>query len=203
MTTYVFANLKGGTAKTTSAAHLLHALTERGRNPLGVDSDPGGSLLRWSELALWALPVIGLPVQKINDRLPGIARPYSDVVIDTPPLEEKGGIVYGALKAADVVIVPIAPSSMELDRITPVLHAVEEVSPVMAVPPRVVVLLNRVHSTANSTRNTREVLTEAGLEVLPTGIPRLERYANAFGVPVQLIAGDPYLLVAADLGVAA
>jgi chromosome partitioning protein len=204
MTTYVLANLKGGTAKTTSAAYLLHVLHQlSGQLPLGVDADPSTSLLRWSVLTNWQIPVIGLPVKNIHARLPGIDGAHRDKVIDTPPLEEQGSIVYGALKAADVVVVPISPTSMELDRVTPVLHAVEEVSEVMVTPPRVVILLNRVHPTANSTKNARLTFQDAGLEVLPTGIPRLERYANAFGLPVELTTADPYLLAGQDLGMAA
>ena len=45
------ANLKGGSAKTTSAAFLAHAFHERGRKVVLVDADPQGSALRWHGLA--------------------------------------------------------------------------------------------------------------------------------------------------------
>lgn len=44
MKTIVFANQKGGVAKTTSAAALAAALTQRGRKVLCVDMDPQGNL---------------------------------------------------------------------------------------------------------------------------------------------------------------
>lgn len=196
MLTVTVANLKGGTTKTTTAAYLAHGLSGR---TLCVDADPPGSLLRWSELGRWSLPVIGLPVKDLHLRLRGIAADYDSIVIDTPPLDEQAGIVYSALRAADVVIVPISPTTMELDRLTPILNAVAEVSPLRNHPNQVRILLTRVVASANSGANARTVLTDAGLAVLPTTVPRLERYAQAFGLPVELKPGDPYGLAANDL----
>lgn len=200
MTTYTVANLKGGTTKTTTVGHLAHALTAP---TLGVDADPPGSLLRWSELAGWALPVIGLAVKDLHKRLPGISRGYANIIIDTPPLDDHAGIVYSALRAADVVVVPVSPTTMELDRLTPVLAAVDEVAPLRERPPIVKILLTRVVGGANSGSNAREVLTEADLDVLRVNIPRLERYAQSFGAPVTLIPGDPYEAAAEELQAAA
>lgn len=199
MTTFCVANLKGGTGKSTTAAYLAHALAALGRNILCVDADPPGSLLRWSELGEWLLPVVGMPTADIHKRLPGISRGYEDVVIDTPPLEEREGIVRSALRAADVVVVPVSPSTMELDRLTPILSAVEDVEPLRDTPPLVRILLNRVVASANSGPNARAVITDAGIDVLATSIPALQRYALAFPKAVHLVAGDPYQLAADDL----
>ena len=40
---------KGGTGKTTIAAHLLVSAAKAGRTVLGVDFDPQGTLVRWSK----------------------------------------------------------------------------------------------------------------------------------------------------------
>jgi chromosome partitioning protein len=47
MTVYTFANLKGGSGKTTSAVSIAEALAREGHNVLAVDLDPQGSLSRW------------------------------------------------------------------------------------------------------------------------------------------------------------
>lgn len=47
MTIYTFANLKGGSGKTTSAVSIAEALAREGYNVLAVDLDPQGSLSRW------------------------------------------------------------------------------------------------------------------------------------------------------------
>lgn len=197
MQTITVANLKGGTAKTTTAAYLAHCLPGR---VLAIDADPPGSLLRWSELADWPLSVIGLPVKDLHTRLPGMSLgEYDWLIIDTPPLDDQAGIVFSALRVADVVVVPVAASTMEMDRLTPILAAVEELAPLRDHPPAVRVLLTRVVARATSTENAREVLTDAGLSVLPTPIPRLERYAQAFGAAVEPGPDDPYRAAVSEL----
>jgi chromosome partitioning protein len=47
MTVYTFANLKGGSGKTTSAVSIAEAMADRGLNVLVVDLDPQGTLSRW------------------------------------------------------------------------------------------------------------------------------------------------------------
>lgn len=47
MTVYTFANLKGGSGKTTSAVSIAEAMASAGRDVLVVDLDPQGTLSRW------------------------------------------------------------------------------------------------------------------------------------------------------------
>lgn len=69
MLSIAIVNLKGGSTKTTSAAYLLHALAESGLSVLGVDADPENcSLVRWSDLARWEIPVVGMPVKDLHRR---------------------------------------------------------------------------------------------------------------------------------------
>src|SRR3954464_13258970 len=103
-TVLVVINLKGGTAKTTTAVFLSHALHEQGRTVLLVDADPQASALTWSETAAavdgagFPFPVIALPSREIHKQLPDvIGNRFDVVVIDTPPLEERAGIVASAL----------------------------------------------------------------------------------------------------------
>lgn len=199
MTTYTVANLKGGTAKSTSSAFLAHAIEAKNRSVLGIDADPPGSLLRWSELGDWKLPVIGMPTKDIHTRLPGVARGYDDTVIDTPPLEDQAGIVRSALRAADVVVVPIAPSTIELDRVTPILDVVDEVNTLRETPLVVWVLLTRVDGRAASGKSARNAFVADGFDVVPTAIPMLQRYALAFPKPITITPGEPYALALDDM----
>lgn len=203
MRTITVANMKGGSSKTTTAAYLAHALARGGRRVACVDADPAGSLMRWREAGDWQLPVLGMPSRKLHLDLPNIADRYDVVVIDTPPLEEdraKPGIVRSAVRAATDVVIPVAPTAMELDRLSPILYTIEDVGPDVDAAPVVRVLLTRTVSRASSVEIARDVITaDLGQQVFATVVPRLERYALAFGGPVDIPPGDPYGLVAAEL----
>lgn len=193
-------NLKGGSAKTTSAAFLAHAFHERGRRVLMIDADPQGSALRWQGMAGWPVPVAGLASTTLHRQLWGVVDRdrYDMVVIDTPPLEERAGIVAAVLRVTTDVLVPLAPTMMELDRIGPVWKALEDAAGYREDDPAVAVLLNRTVANASSTDAVRGVLVDGGRRVLTATIPRREAYAQAFGEPVP--AGDPaYGAVAAEL----
>ncbi|WP_091074584.1 ParA family protein [Micromonospora nigra] len=92
-------NLKGGSGKTTTAAYLAHAFADRGRRPIIVDADPQGSAVRWQELGGWPLPAVALPSTTLHRQLAGVVdrNRFDLVVIDTPPLEDRHGIVVSAL----------------------------------------------------------------------------------------------------------
>jgi len=184
--TITITNLKGGSAKTTSTAFLAHAFVDMGQRVIAVDADPQGSLSRWSEVDGWAVPTIGLPVKNLHTRLAGVVPTDTDlVIIDTPPLDERGGIVYSALRAADVVVVTMAPTMPEFDRLPDVWAAIDEVESLRNSPPVVAVLLNRTVANASSTATFREAITDGGHLVLDATIPRREAIAQALGAPLH------------------
>lgn len=193
-------NLKGGTGKSTSTAYLAHALRRRGRRPVVIDADPQGSTLRWQGMAGWPVPVLGLASTTLHRQLWGVVdrERYDVVVVDTPPLEERAGIVASTLRVATDVLVPMAPTTMELDRVGPVWSAVEDATGHRDDDPMVAVLLNRTVAHASSTAVIRAQLADDGRTVLQATIPRLERYAMAMGGEVP---GDdgPYGAVADEL----
>lgn len=179
------ANLKGGAGKTTSAAFLAHAFAAEGNRVLCIDADPQGSLLEWSDEANWEIDVVGMPTKTIHKKLGGLMTDnYDVIIIDTPPLEERAGIVHSAMLAADQLVLTLAPTMMELKRVTATLEAIDTVGELRAKPLDVHVLLNRTINNAASTRVMRDSLTEAGLNVLRAEIPRREVIGQAFCLPI-------------------
>ncbi len=192
------ANLKGGSAKTTSAAYLAHAYAAKGKRVLLVDSDPQQSALRWSEAGEWDIPTIALPVKTLHAKLAGIIPSGTDVVVlDTPPLDDEAGIVYSALRAADAVLVTMAPTMMEFERLPDVWAAIEEIEALRAQPPYSAVLLNRTVTRASSTQTFRQLIEDSGHRVLDTTVPRLEKFAQSFAAPIRDV--DVYAAVADEL----
>ncbi len=188
------ANLKPGTGKTTSAVWLAHVFAQSGRSVLLVDADPSGSALEWSDLAAMdprltpqqAFPfrIVALPSRELHRRLPDIARDDDAVIIDTPQIEDHAGIARSALRYADEIVIPCAPNPIEINRTTPIRDEIAEVEAVRDRPARSAILLNRCITRAHSISDARQALAGLGFDVLATAVPRLEVYAQSFGLPI-------------------
>jgi chromosome partitioning protein len=175
-----------------------------------VDADPSGSALEWSDLAAMdphlaapeaAFPfrIVALPSRELHRRLPEIAQADDVVIIDTPQLEDHAGIARSALRYADEILIPCAPSPIEINRTTPVRDEIAEIASVRVQPARSAVLLNRCIARAHSTVDAREALEDLGYDVLDTVVPRREVYAQSFGMPIKQTGSDIWRQVARDL----
>ena len=202
-------NLKPGTGKTTSAVWLAHVFVQAGKQVLLVDADPSGSALEWSDLAAMnpqvppkaAFPfrIVALPSRGLHQRIPEIAHDDDVVIIDAPQLEDHAAIARSAMRYVDEILIPCAPSPIEINRTTPVREEITEVEALRERPVRAAVLLNRCITRAHSTTNAREALEGLGYDVLRTAVPRLEVYAQSFGVPIPETGRDVWRGVAHDL----
>jgi chromosome partitioning protein len=203
------ANLKPGTGKTTSAVWLAHVFARAGNSVLLVDADPSGSALEWSDLAAidpritpqeaFPFRIVALPSRELHRRLPDIARDDDVVIIDTPQIEDHAAIARSALRYADEIVIPCAPTPIEINRTTPVRDEIAEVREMRVTPVRSAILLNRSLARAHSTADARQALEGLGYEVLATAVPRLEVYAQSFGLPIRHAGLDLWRQVASDL----
>ena len=60
-------------------------------------------------------------------------------------------------------------------------------------------LLNRCIARAHSTTDARQALKELGYDVLETQVPRLEVYAQSFGMPIRISEHDVWSRVAYNM----
>ena len=178
-------NLKGGTAKSTTAMFLAAALARRGRTLL-VDTDPQGSALTWAEDAEanggeLGFNVVSIPTRDVKKRVDRMAGDYAHVVLDTPPGELD--IVRAALHASEVAVVAISPSDMDINRFRPTLELVAEVEAITDLDYRV--LLTMVRRISREGRDARAAMDALELPVLRTEIPFLGLYRTAFGETIE------------------
>lgn len=113
------AQQKGGSGKTTVAANLAVTLRMQGKRVALVDLDPQGSLGRWfmtrldSDLALCdGLEFATSSAWGVSYEVRKLAGSHDVVIIDTPPKADSD--LRPALRVADLVIVPVAVSHVDL-----------------------------------------------------------------------------------------
>lgn len=118
MPVIVLASSKGGTGKTTLAAALAVEARRRGRRVALVDADPQQSLARWH--AMRESQVGDTSLQLVTASEPaGITR-NAWVLVDTPSaMLEK---IEDAVVLADLVVVPVRPSMLDVDAARPVIE---------------------------------------------------------------------------------
>lgn len=141
------AQQKGGAGKTTLAAHLAVAWSQRGKRVAIVDIDPQGSLTHWHKLrqerfgeGYTGLTFAALSGWRVGSEVARLRRNHDLIVIDSPPHTETEART--AIRNADFILVPVQPSPTDLWATQATLNLAEAEN----IPVRVV--LNRVASSS-------------------------------------------------------
>ncbi len=189
------AQQKGGTGKTTLAANLAAALAGRHRVAL-LDTDPQRSLTRWHELRtagartapLTFSHVAGWRVGAEIERLRGT---HDVVLIDSPPQIDTDARL--AVRAADLVLIPVQPSP-------PDLWAAEGTLKLAGAEHRAVrIVLNRVPTASRLRETVRADIAARGLPLLRSGIGNRIGFAQAFASGLGVTEASPRTAAAAEL----
>ena len=113
MNVLVLASRKGGTGKSTLAAHLAAQAHRPGKPVVLIDTDPPGSLTLWHELRGTGEPEIRRAGRSLSDTLKQAARAGAALaIVDTPP--NKSALVTEAIRAATLVVIPTRPAIFDL-----------------------------------------------------------------------------------------
>lgn len=117
-TVITVAQQKGGAGKTTLAVNLAVALVGQGRRVALLDTDPQGSLGRWFMIRRERLGgTAGLEFSTssawgVSYEVEKLRKLVDVVIVDTPPKVDSD--LRPALREADVIVVPIGASLVDL-----------------------------------------------------------------------------------------
>jgi chromosome partitioning protein len=174
------AQQKGGSGKTTVAAHLAVAFTRAGKSVGLLDVDPQGSLGEWFERREQTLGEedVGLAFRTASGwgarrEAKQLARDFDIVVVDTPPKSDLE--IRPAIEMADLVAVPVQPTPVDLWATAPTLQmAAKE-----GVPS--VIVINRVISRALLTAEIIAAAAELGHALAETHLGNRVAYPQSMG----------------------
>lgn len=183
-------NLKGGAGKTTTAMHLAAELKADGGSVFVVDADPQGSALDWANALEWE--ATSHPKNTIH-RQTWLDTVADHVVIDTPPGHLD--IATSALRAADLIVVPLQPTTSDFAQFAETVQLVEEVQTLTDAP--AAVLLTRVVKRTVAAAQIRDALASYELPVLNAEVPQAQALAMSYGSGIE--ATPAYTAVLAEL----
>jgi len=176
---------KGGVGKSTLALNIAIERLRAGADALIVDGDPRQTSIskaigiRADAGTAPAVPCIVLDDAKSLRQQVGLLKTkYQDIIIDV------GGKDSNALRAAltvtDVLLLPVAPESVEIWAIDDILELVAEARALHDF--RVLAVLNRAKPVGRDNADTLAVIGEyADIELLPTPIGNRGIFSSAFG----------------------
>jgi chromosome partitioning protein len=134
-------NAKGGCGKSTLATNVAAYFANQGARVALADYDPQRSSLDWLERRPAERPAIS-GVAAFEDGLRHVPR-SADIVVSDAPARSHGRELTDLVKHAETIIVPVLPSTIDMQATSTFLKALQGVGKVQRKQARIGVVANR------------------------------------------------------------
>ena len=173
-----FCSLKGGTGKTSLSVHLAHAIALAKKKVLLIDADPQGSASDWAAARDEKPPfsVVGMARDTLHRDLDDLTANYDHTVIDTPP--RVSALARSAILAADLVLIPVQPSSYDVWAAAETVKLTEEAQQFKP-DIKVAFVVNRRIARTSIGGEVIEALADYSAPLLPSTIAQRVAFAEA------------------------
>lgn len=165
---------KGGVGKTTNAINIGCQLKKQGKNVLIVDADPHKSATSWAALAGENAPAVVIVEDNLKNDVVKLRQVFDYIIIDCEG--RLGDRTIDSMKIADLVIIPYAPSPLDVwgnDSLVELIQARQQVTDGL---PKAVMLVNVTDKRTTLSRTIKGTLAEYDLPVLKASTSRLTDY---------------------------
>ncbi len=184
-----FVNQKGGVGKTTSAINFAASLKRKNYKLLFIDADPQGSATQWHAVENnTAFEVMHHPEPITRSEIETLSQEYDYLVIDAPPAI--GDITKSILAVAELSIVPLSPSSLDIWSCKGTLEMIDtarEDNPDLDVK----LLINRKIPGTRVGREARQSLGIFDMDILDTELCQRVAYIDAMTSGVSVMQYAP------------
>ena len=175
-------NPKGGSGKTTLATNLARSLHDCGCRVLIVDSDPQGSARDWHAADREnPVPLVALDRAGSLKTLASMAESYDFIVIDGAAKLES--MLAAAIKASDVVLIPVQPSPYDIWATADLVEAIQARQEIADGTPR------KIAGTKLGS-DVRSALGEHGLPILAAEVVQRQVYPRTAAAGLTVFDAD-------------
>lgn len=183
------AQRKGGAGKTTLVAQLGVAWARQGRGVTLLDVDPQASLSAWSALRAEhnrgpAPAIVAVQGWRLANEIDRLRHANDILVIDTPPHAETDARV--AIRAADLILVPLQPSPMDLWATGATLELIRQEKR------RALLVLNRLPARSNMISFSRDRIAREGLPLAAAALGNRTAYAASIAEGAGVAEYEPH-----------